>query len=105
MQRGSQSLFADIFEIPTEKQSVIKKGRSSNLNLKRNECLIDRYYYYAAFTDKRYSKIIETVAEQFFLSPVCIPEIISSYRSHLTNLKKMQPSVKYFKDKWSHLNW
>lgn len=103
MNRGANTLFADIFETST----VVKqrKGRSSTLIAQRNECLIDRYYYYGKFHNSRYSFILKTLSGEFFISEVTIPEVIDENFALLANLKKLQPNPKYFKEKWPHLQW
>jgi len=102
--RGSLSLFADVFEKPAPEASR-KKGRSAELNARRNECLVDRYFFYGKYTDKRYSNIIEILSQEFFLSTVTIPEVISENVALLAKLKKEQPSKSFFSKKWTHLNW
>ena len=104
MSRGSNTLFADIFENakPVEKQ---RKGRSSTLIAQRNECLIDRYYYYGKFHNSRYSFILKTLSTEFFISEVTIPEVIDDNFNLLSQLKTLQPNTKYFKDKWPFLQW
>ncbi len=102
--RGSNTLFSDIFETPS---TVVKqrKGRSSSLIAKRNECLIDRYYYLAKFHEKRYDIIIRNLSAEFFISEVTIPEIIDDNFDLLAALKKQQYPPAYFKAKWPHLTW
>lgn len=101
--RGSNTLFADIFE--KETPSKTKKGRNPILIAQRNDCLIDRYYYYGKFHNSRYSFIIETLSTEFFISEVTIPDVINDNFNKLSELKKLQPSQKYFKDKWPHMMW
>ena len=103
--RGSQSLFADIFEEPPSMVERSRKGRSAQLHARRNECLIDRYYFKGKFTDKRYNKIISELSEEFFISPVTIPDLINDNFQLLASLKKQQPEKSYFVKKWSHLSW
>jgi hypothetical protein len=105
-QRGTITLFKNIFseELPArlEKQ---KKGRSDVLNAKRNECLIDRYFFYGRFTEKRYEKILETLSNEFFLSSVTIPKIVDENLDKLIELKKLKPEKSFFQNKWPHLVW
>lgn len=101
--RGSNTLFADIFE---DQQPVKqRKGRSSTLIAQRNECLIDRYYFYGKFCDKRYTSILKTLSLEFFISEVTIPEVITDNETFLHSLKKQQPTPQHFKKKWPHLVW
>ena len=102
--RGKQSLFVDIFE-PSAKPIHQKKGRSADLHAKRNECLIDRFFYYGKYTANRYEKILQTLSNEFFLSVVTIPEVIDDNYAQLIKLKEHQPSKSFFVKKWPHLNW
>lgn len=104
--RGTLKLFKDIFTddtpAPVEKQ---KRGRSDVLNAKRNECLLDRYFFYGRFTDKRYEKILEELSSEFFLSAVTIPKIVDENLDKLIALKKEKPEKSFFQNKWPHLVW
>ncbi len=104
MARGSNTLFADIFEAPVEGVTQ-RKGRSADLHARRKECLVDRYFYYGKLTEKRYPLILEKLSVEFFLSTVTIPEIIDGNYSQLVELKKAAPDSNYFKKKWPHLVW
>ena len=104
MPRGSQTLFAEIFE-STPGVAEQRKGRSADLHKKRNECLIDRYYFYGKFEEKRYSIILETLSHEFFISVVTIPDVISENVAQLQVLKREKPTEHYFKKKWPHLVW
>jgi hypothetical protein len=107
--RGSQTLFKNIFtevnsssSSPAEKQ---RKGRSEALNNKRNECLLDRYFFYGKFSGLRYELILEVLSSEFFLSEVTIPKIVDENLEKLIQLKKQLPDKKYFQNKWPHLVW
>lgn len=104
--RGSNTLFSDIF-IDDNPPVKTGKGRSVALHDARNEALISRYYYYGKFFDNKlkYDWIINTVAKEFWLSPVTVPEIIDDNFAVLANLKKQQPALKFFKEKYPHLVW
>jgi len=103
-QRRSVKIFDEVFQtLPADIER--KKGRSAQLHNRRNECLIDRYYYYGKFTDKRYLDILDDLSREFFLSPVTIPDLIADNISMLTKLKAQQPSKSYFSKKWNHLMW
>jgi hypothetical protein len=114
MPAGSRTLFAEIF-VPTipDKQ---RKGRSLSQIEKRNECLIDRYYWHGRKLlegGKRiaYSSLLETVSNEFFLSYVTIPEIVDNNYHYLSQLKKEWEHEKeekmrrHFQEKWQHLVW
>lgn len=82
-----------------------QKGRSRNLVALRNQCLIARYYYYGAFTDKRYDIIVELIAAEFFLSVQTIPGILKTNTAELRALKTKQPPLSYFQQRWPHIKW
>lgn len=106
MKRGSQSLFADIFYAETPVVQLIpKRGRNSDLDDKRNECLIDRYYYTGKTTKTNYQELITSIAMQFFISPTTAHNVIQANKTHLLSLRAADPSKKYFQDKWPHLVW
>lgn len=105
--RGTLKLFKDIFteeenQEPVEKQS---KGRSEILNSKRNECLLDRYFFYGKYSGLRYELILEMLSAEFFLSKVTIPKIVDENLDKLIELKKEKPEKNFFQNKWPHLVW
>lgn len=100
--RGSNTLFADIFEPPIEPQQ--KKGRNKDLNSLRNECLIDRYFWYGS-QRMSYNAILDKLGKEFFISTFTIPCIISCHVMALKRLKELSPDSRYFKQKWPHLSW
>lgn len=104
--RGSNTLFADIFEEETLPAKT-GKGRSNTLHDARNEALISRYYYYGKFFENKlnYNYIITTIAGEFWLSPVTVPEVINANFEILAKLKSEKPALKYFKEKYPHLVW
>jgi hypothetical protein len=103
--RGSRTLFADIFENDTPKAASQRKGRSADLHARRNECLVDRHYYYGKYYDKRYSAIVEILSKEFFLSQITIIEAMADNYGHFARLRKEEPPIKHFKEKWPHLAW
>jgi len=105
MPRGSLSLFVNIFEDTPSEAASKRKGRSAELHSIRNECLIDRYYYYGKFTQNRYSNILDILSKEFFITPTTILELIQENFQLLADLKIKQPAHTYFQKKWPHLKW
>ena len=105
--RGVNTLFTDIFDQSKDATPKSGKGRNSQLHEARNEALVSRYFYYGNFFDRKFSYefIVKKVASEFYLSPVTVPEIIEANYNFLVKLKKEQPAIKYFKEKWPHLVW
>ncbi|MGQ0739125.1 MAG: hypothetical protein ACT4OJ_08720 [Bacteroidota bacterium] len=98
-------LFNNIEEpTPPEKQI---KGRSKSLIQMRNECLLDRLFFYKKNFPWNYDYVLERLRDEFFLSEVTIPQIIEKPESqlYLRTLKLEQPNKDSFAKKWPHLKW
>lgn len=104
-QRGVNTLYNQIFVEPSPVPESKKKGRNEALNAKRNECLIDRYFFYGKFSGLRYDLILSALSEEFFLSEVTIPKVVDENLEKLVALRQMKPSKQYFQKKWPHLVW
>src|SRR5258706_10067281 len=105
MARGSNTLFSDIFDpAGSPKKKGKKKGRNKELHVNRNECLIDRYFYYGQ-QRLSYTAILENIRKEFFVSTFTIPYLIADHVYQLKKLKEDKPTPKYFKKKWPHLVW
>jgi len=102
--RGQHTLFKDLLP-DTLPETSTKKGRSSELHAKRNEAISARYYFYLSFTDMRYEKIVTTLADEFFLSPFTVPEIIQENLDYIKSLKQDQPSKRFFSVRWAQYTW
>ena len=102
--RGSNTLFSDVFDPLPATQTKQKKGRSADLISLRNNCLIDRYFYYG-MQRLSYTAILETIGKEFFVSVHTIPYIVSDYTDHLHKLRASPPKPADFKKKWPHLVW
>ena len=81
------------------------KGRSLSLVARRNHCLVDRYFYYGHYTDKRFDVIIENLCAEFFLTERTVKDIINKQESYLLELKKKKPIVSLLDMRWPHLKW
>lgn len=103
MPRGSRKLFNDFDKSVVEKENA--KGRSKYLIKKRNAALIHRYYFHTSFFNNRYETIITKLTEEFFLSPITIPEILSDNYDALSHIKKEKPSISQLKENYPHFNW
>lgn len=103
-QRGVNTLYSQIFVEPATVLESKRKGRSEVLNSKRNDCLIDRYFYYGRF-GLRYDIILNLLSDEFFLSEVTIPKIVDENLDKLIALKKTKPTKTYFQKKWPHMVW
>lgn len=114
--RGAQLAFKQIFadEAETPVLSLTKiQGRNHDLNKRRNECLVERYYFICRQKgmDYTYEAAVKQVAMQFFLSPYHASKVILGHHNLLTQLKlqwKTEPAEKlarHFARKWPHLVW
>jgi len=83
----------------------LRRGRSSALVTKRNECLIARYYYYGYYKNKCYEDIIRLLTAEFFLSPTTIAAIIQTNSEMLHAIKQRSPVLYYLQSHWPHMRW
>ncbi len=82
-----------------------RKGRNNSLVDRRNECLVARYYYYAAIKNKCFEDILRQMVTEFFLSPTTISFIVRDNSEQLQFLKEKSPVVHFFQNRWPHLKW
>jgi hypothetical protein len=110
--RGINTLFNDLF---LEEPSTVcvaekkQKGRSPDLISRRNECMLDRYFFYL-IRRPNYVVLLETISNEFFLSMVTIPDIVDENYDYITDLRKQfadnpEKVKKVFAGKWPHLVW
>lgn len=105
MQRGNgifNTLFSDDTPQVIEKQS---KGRNGDLIAERNEFLLDRYFYYGFYTDKRNAVVLALMQKEVFLTERRIYDIVSENITYLTELRKAPPTVKALAQKYPHVTW
>jgi len=108
MSRGSQKLYKDLNE-PIEINH--RRGRSIEYNKLRNDCLIDRYIFYLITTRNNYEAIISDLANDFFLSPVTIQNVLSMNYDNVVSLKKLYSGCSHkkindtLKKKWTQYAW
>jgi hypothetical protein len=100
-----KNIFLNVKDETSAASKGKRKGRSLNLVKQRNQCLIARYYYYSAFTDKRFDLVLEQLGLEFFLSAYTISDIVEKNMSQLQELKKEKPALLYFQQMWGHLRW
>lgn len=104
MSRGLY-LFNDIVETTTPAKQC--KGRDKDLYSRRNQCLLDRLFFYKKVHHWEYDYILGRLSEEFFLSTVTIPKILELPESqlYLRTLKLEQPDKNTFAQKWPHMKW
>ena len=82
-----------------------RRGRNNSLIDKRNECMIARYYYYAAIKNKCFEDILKQLVTEFFLSPITIANVVKHGTDQLQALKQKSPVLYFFQNNWPHLKW
>jgi hypothetical protein len=100
--RGKK-LFKTTFKEKAQEQG--SRGRNVNLIARRNYCLLDRYFYYGHYTDKRFDAIIENLCTEFFLSKRTLQDIIDANETYLLELKKKKPRLSLLEMRWPHMKW
>jgi len=113
--RGILSLHKYVFKESQTSPSIENRGRSKELIAKRNECLLDRYYYYSNFSiplqgkiegKLDYHSILKLLQEEFFINgEFTIPQLIESCYDVLIEIRNKRPGKSYFKNRWPHMIW
>ena len=101
-QQTFQSLFSENLPFAQKQEG---KGRCADLNAKRDELIISRFYFYTVHTPYRYDLILQSLSDEFFLSIRRIQDVISINSNLMRAVRKEQPSVKYLREKYPHLVW
>lgn len=102
----AQNIHSQIFGEQPQMQPDSRRGRSKRLHDRRNEAFIDRYYFEGRSNPSKQSdKLVEDVAEQFFLSTFRAYMLINEHLDRLLELKKLNPSVSFFQKKWPQYKW
>lgn len=82
-----------------------RKGRSTSLLQKRNECLVARYFYYGYLKHKCFEEILKLLVVEFYLSPSTVCRAVKDKGEQLQSLKQRGPTIHYFQSRWPHLKW
>lgn len=97
-----QDLFTDVAPAPSKQEG---KGRNLLYDAKRNELLLNRYFFYGKYSTKRYEVIIQTLSDEFFLTERRIQDLMSINHDLLIKLRSAPPSVTDLRKRWPHLVW
>ena len=105
MQMRGRTALHSVFFATKSSAVETRKGRSALLVNRRNELLINRYYFYAIQEPKlQFDYIVSLISDELFISPLTIVEIISANREALSELRK-QPNNKQLAKRWSFFVW
>lgn len=89
----------------SDSETLVRKGRSDDLIMKRNECLIARYYYYGTIRGKTYEDTLNLLVREFFLSQSTILRQINTNGETVMMFKKSAHGPRWFQARWPHLKW
>lgn len=103
--RGQRKLFENFEQEVLAESPLPKKGRSPQLQEKRDALLVARFYFYTKTTKYRYEYILEILEIEFFLSKCRIVAVLDEQFVAVRKLHKEQPQVSIFKKEWPHLVW
>jgi hypothetical protein len=102
---ASNHLFNELFAETPVLTIASRNGRNEELDQRRNDCLIDRFFFIGRETKMGWQPTVIKTAEQFFLTPFQVSKIVQRNADKLRKLKKEQPGKNYFIKKWPHLVW
>lgn len=94
-------------EMTEEKKVVysIKRGRSSDLIQKRNECLVLRYYFHSKIRRLKYEDVLSVLSEEFFLSEYTIVKIVSLIPDIAREAFRAEITVTELQKRYQFLKW
>ena len=104
--RGQRTLFQNVLPEPATAEAVTR-GRSPELDARRNALLCARYAYYTLyFPMYRYEAIIEhKLQHEFFLSPSRITDLLQANVGEVSRIKREKPAMRWFKSQWPCWSW
>lgn len=108
MLRGNRSIFQNLFQEEQQDAVIVvpeRKGRNELLVQKRNELLICRYYYHVKIIGCQYSVALSALENEMFITKRTIVDTIQKHHSLLKELHHIKPDIKYFRSKFSFLQW
>lgn len=114
-QRGSVSLHKSLFDLEPVNVTTVEVSMTD----KRNECLVDFYYYTGQkqieykgrFIKMAYSDLLEIVSNTFFISSITVHNVLQSNRDKLALVKQQwkdkseDEMKKHFQTKWPQFVW
>lgn len=104
--RGKQiMLMLQVEETVATAAPLQKKGRSTELILRRNEKLADRFYFYSVIGKLQYETALSILSSEFDLAMFTISEIIPDNADYLRRLKMQEFTARDLQKKWPYLNW
>ncbi len=87
-------------------QSVnIKKGRNENLIADRNKLLTARFYFYSSLNGLKFSKCLENLEKEFFLSQSRIADLLAAHTDYICHLETENYTTTTLKDYFPFMNW
>lgn len=101
--KNGENIFKQLFHEPVEAQG--KKGRSSELNERRNKKLLDRYFFYGFHAGKRSDAVYAALELEFDLSARRILDIVTENIDYLKGLRDNPPTLNDFKKKYPFYVW
>lgn len=83
-----------------------KRGRSSELDTRRNTLLITRYWYWTEIWQRRHTEILRTFeTEEFFIRPSTVDLILRNDDIVYTKLCQERPSVRDLAKRYPSYHW
>lgn len=87
-----------------EKETKIRRGRSSNLIEQRNKMMVALFAFYKTNSNLNYSTIIERLQDVFFISEYTIIDILTD-NSQLVKDKMQTLSLTDLEKEYPQLKW
>lgn len=82
-----------------------KKGRNEGLIQKRNQQLVARFYFYSTLNALKFSKVLELLESEFFISQSRIADLLAEQSEQITAIEMNSITVNDLRDTYPAMNW
>lgn len=83
----------------------VKKGRNEGLIQRRNQQLVARFYFYSTLNDLKFSRVLELLESEFFISQSRIADLLAQQSDQITAIELNSITVNDLRDTYPSMNW
>ncbi len=103
MANGKRKLYDKYVEAETLKTDI--RGRSADRLNRRNDKIINRFYFYSMIRKMNYEHVIDELAKEFDLAPRTITDMLLKNDRVVAEVMTKKPPVVDLKKKYPYLSW
>lgn len=83
----------------------VKRGRSAELILLRDECILYRLYYYTNILGKNYTDATEAISKEFFITHKNVMHRIQQHSGVMKKIRQVKPAYSFLTSRYPFFNW